>query len=44
MSEDFYKWTIKMVCLTLITLGVCWCSANQPQRNLIEVKTQEVVK
>lgn len=53
MSEDYEtrpevleyrKWVIKTLCLTVIALGVCWCSAVRPEKNLIEVKTQEVVK
>jgi hypothetical protein len=37
MSEEFYKWVIKCVCLTLIALGVCWCSAVRDERNIIEI-------
>ncbi len=38
MSEDFYKWTIKAVCLTLVALGICFCSAVQQNPDTAAIK------
>jgi hypothetical protein len=38
MSEDFYKWVIKTVCLTLVALGICFCSAVRPEADTTAIK------